>query len=371
MRLNKFIFFFVVLVSQIILAQNVNSQETKKIYYSSGTLRSECHINKDSVSNGSCKIFHENGKLMGEGFFDNGKWSGEWKFYNYDGMLDEIGSHKNGLREGKWYYFYLIDTDTIVVEQNYKKGCLEGESVRKKNNTIIEKITYIEGIKTESIMYSNRIYGSFYDGIELSQILNLDSMGTNGQGELIYILSIDSLIYSAHFDENTWKILNQSVSFLEVDTSLLTNYKSEKHTFYDKEGVPITQKNIFFNNKGQVVKICTYTLSTMLLEKGEKRLVENGSFYESAGALCTPPSEKEGRIEYFLNNGKCFLKYDVKVDEGGSDLLGISSPFELFYPNGHLNIKGQFCCSVFDLKKTGKWVYFDQNGKTIREENFN
>lgn len=352
MKLNNIKFEFFLIFFLVFIPQKMKAQKNQKVYYSNGNLQIEREINKDSVPNGKCSFYHENGNLMGHGLFNKGKWSGVWEFYNSDGTLDEIGNHENGLRNGKWYRWNFIDTDTIVYETNYKNGSLDGESIVKKNNIIIGKQIYNEGIITELINYSDSINSSLYY-----------------ESELIDILILDSIIYYSQFDKKTWEMINK-VNFFELDTLLYKNYKSEEHTFYDKLGIPVSQKTIFLNNKGQVVKMCSYSLLAEVIEKGEKRLVENGSYYLS-GALCVPPDIVKGKKEFFFDNGKCFLKYEVRLDEGGTDIIVISSPFELFYPNGNLYKTGQFtCCEAMDFNKIGIWIEYDINGKIISEENY-
>ena len=331
--------------------QNLNAQEIHRVYYSNGNLRSEFEITKDSIPNGECSIYHENGKLMGRGSFKNGKWFGAWEFFNSDGKIDETGNHQTGLRDGKWFnYQYTDEGELIITESIYKDGLLNGEINVKKGDTLIRKEIFNEGIIVESTVYSDRIYESLF-----------------GEVELIDILKFDSTIFQTYFDLNTWKLITQKS---DVESTLYMNFKTEDHTFYDKEGVPISGKRIYLNSLGQKIKIFTYDLSASVLEKSKKNLVENGSYYVS-GALCVPPTIVEGKKEFFFNNGKCFLKYEVRLDEGGSDIIVISSPFELFYPNGNLYKTGQFtCCEGPVFNKIGVWIEYDINGEIITEEKY-
>ncbi len=326
--------------------QNLNAQEIQKVYYSNGNLRSEFEITKDSIPNGECSIYHENGKLMGHGSFNNGKWFGVWEFYNSDGKIDDTGAHQNGLRDGKWFsYQYPDEGGVIITESNYKDGLLYGEMIVKNGEKLIRKDIFKEGIIVESTEYSDRIYESLFAEVELIDILNFDST-----------------ILQKYFDLNTWKLLTQRS---DDESTLYMDFKTEKHIFYDNEGVPTSGKTIYLNSFGQIIKIFSYDLSTSVLEKSKKNLVENGSFYTS-GALCTPPDAIKGKKEYFLNNGKLFLKYEVKLDDLGMGLIAISSPFDFFYPSGKLFKTGQFtCCDEPSPNKTGYWIEYDEKGKIL------
>ena len=332
---------------------NLNAQDINRIYNENGSLRIEFEINKDSIANGKCSIYNENGNLCGSGTYSNGKRYGEWEFYNSDGKIEEKGGHQNGLREGKWInYQYSDEGDLIVTESNYKGGFLDGEINVKKNNKLILKEIYHEGFKVELIKYSDQIYESVFSEVELNEILNFDSVK-----------------FKPYFDSITWKLINQIHTWDQND-SLYKYFKTEEYTFYNKEEIPISGKINYLNNVGQTIKTFNYELSTSIIEKSEKYLVQDGSFY-MGGILCTPPDLIKGKKEYFFNNSKLLLKYDVKIDEMGMGLIVISSPFQVFYPTGKLFKTGQFsCCEDPAPNKVGLWIKYNDKGKIISKENY-
>jgi antitoxin component YwqK of YwqJK toxin-antitoxin module len=68
-----------------------------RMYYYKGGIQSECGLNSRGNRDGSCKSWHENGKLREEENYVNGTTSGLAKYYDQEGTLDRItyyGDHQ-------------------------------------------------------------------------------------------------------------------------------------------------------------------------------------------------------------------------------------------------------------------------------------
>lgn len=46
--------------------------------------------------------YFENGKIMQEGFFKDGKLDGKWVAYNEDGSIKQVAYYQEGLKTGTW-----------------------------------------------------------------------------------------------------------------------------------------------------------------------------------------------------------------------------------------------------------------------------
>lgn len=114
--------------------------------------------------------YYDNGKIRYQGQFENGKEVGVFNyysmvdskypiiiktfsketniaqvaFYSVDGVLESKGEMQGENRSGKWL-FYLNDGTTLVSEEHYNNGILEGEA----------KTYYRNGKITESLHYKN------------------------------------------------------------------------------------------------------------------------------------------------------------------------------------------------------------------------
>lgn len=138
----------------------------EKMYYENGNLMYDKHFNNNKPS-GIWKFYYENGQLHAEGCFDKNDSTGsDWKFFKdngedffvdeYDSMavLDVTSDHrplsiayykddtemrfqfnenytintrgivKNGLKEGRWEFFYA--NGQKMLEANYSKGVENG-----------------------------------------------------------------------------------------------------------------------------------------------------------------------------------------------------------------------------------------------------
>ncbi|MCW2120988.1 toxin-antitoxin system YwqK family antitoxin [Flavobacterium sp. 7A] len=49
--------------------------------------------------------YHDNGKVMQEGFFKNGQLQGEWISYDLDGNKTATATYDKGQKVGKWFYW--------------------------------------------------------------------------------------------------------------------------------------------------------------------------------------------------------------------------------------------------------------------------
>jgi len=121
----------------------------------------------DTIKNGLCKSWHENGHLNSECEYKNGKLEGFYRLRNNNGILLSESNYKNDLLEGshkEWYnngklevkceykngvkeglYREWFNNGTLEVECEYKNGAIEG----------LYKRWYINGKLWEKCEYKN------------------------------------------------------------------------------------------------------------------------------------------------------------------------------------------------------------------------
>lgn len=64
------------------------------------------------------KYFHDNGKVMHEGNFVDGKSNGIWKSYNENGELIAEGSFKDGKKAGLWNFYKGNEVSSVTYDEN-------------------------------------------------------------------------------------------------------------------------------------------------------------------------------------------------------------------------------------------------------------
>lgn len=65
--------------------------------------------------------YYDNGTIMQEGYFKNGKPEGNWVAYDAAGNKKSIGEYTNGQKTGKWVFW----TDNALTEVDYKESKID------------------------------------------------------------------------------------------------------------------------------------------------------------------------------------------------------------------------------------------------------
>lgn len=178
-------------------------------------------FNSSGERHGVWKKNYENGKLRYTGTFHNGKEVGEFKFYSENnskyptivrrfqsdgnsevffftenGVPESTGFMQGKLRVGKWKYF-AKDGKTLISEENYKDGELDGEVITY----------YPDGKPTEIFPYENgKIHGLMKrysnEGVVLDEVTYKNGR-RNGLAK--YYNTNGQLLYSGMY-ENDLKV---------------------------------------------------------------------------------------------------------------------------------------------------------------------
>lgn len=65
--------------------------------------------------------YYANGQIQQEGFFKDGKLTGQWIAYDEQGNKKSIGEYTNGEKTGKWFFW----SDKSLSEVDYSKSKIE------------------------------------------------------------------------------------------------------------------------------------------------------------------------------------------------------------------------------------------------------
>lgn len=110
--------------------------KTKKLEYS------YYEENGRKIEHGTYTKWYENGKIMIQGTYQDGKREGTWREYFRNGVLKAEGSYVGGKREGAWIIYY--ESGNKHWEGNYLNGEKEGLWVEFANTREAKKFTEVE-----------------------------------------------------------------------------------------------------------------------------------------------------------------------------------------------------------------------------------
>ncbi|MBS1507326.1 MAG: hypothetical protein JSS79_11830 [Bacteroidetes bacterium] len=365
-------------------------------YYSNGVVKSTGSYDKGKAT-GEWLFYYENGGLKEKGIYKNNITVGEWRIYNTMGELDEIRTmnelgeydgdnsffyknkpssiyhyakekitsatffdsdgkvlskgentdgtfsvkglyitgepkaehnYVNGLREGAWKFFYR--NGQLHTSCQYKKGLLEGEYLEYyEDGTLSIKSYYVDG----------KLNG-YYTAYHSNGALKMGGWYQKG------------LRQQKWFDYfQNGKIETDAYYLNDQITGYIINYSEDEKLF----------SKIEYNIQGKIKKYIRYDqaenpnstetsngLITSILQKSK-----TDQTYYSANIGC---GEWNGETVLTLNNGKPFKR---SVFNSGYR----TGEYVIAFPDGTIEGIGHY----LEDKATGKWTWFQDNGKKSSE----
>lgn len=137
--------------------------------------------------------------------------NGEWKFYNENGKMIEIGNYLNDGKDGKWIYYY--DNGQLKKEQVWKKGKLmEVTTYFDENGKPLDRGTLKSGSGTVKEYEPD---GKFISTVEYSFGEELD---WNDWSKL------NTLAWRVYENEGDSDTLNQAITWVKRSIKLDKNY---------------------------------------------------------------------------------------------------------------------------------------------------
>lgn len=119
---------------------------SSRLYDRNGNLIGEGIVNIEGDRVGSWKYYYGNGIIKSEGEYLENRRTGLWKYYYENGSIEQKGDFLYGVPHGKWVWYYEVGT--VKREEDYRLGKEDGESVEyDEYGEIIAQGKYIEGLK--------------------------------------------------------------------------------------------------------------------------------------------------------------------------------------------------------------------------------
>lgn len=100
--------------------------------------------NDTKVEHGMFTKYYDNGQIMIQGTYRDGKKDGLWKEYLRNGVPKTEGTYKNGVREGLWIIYYPGGKKHF--EGMYRNGEKDGEWIEYAGDgSVFERVVYKDG----------------------------------------------------------------------------------------------------------------------------------------------------------------------------------------------------------------------------------
>lgn len=299
-----------------------------KQYDDSGKKLAEGNRDKKKID---VKMFYPNGNIKKQGLLENNKATGEWQFYDYNGVLTSKYSYMNGDYEGVGYEYY--GNQKIKNELNYKAGKAEG----------CYKEYYVNGNILETGMYVNDEKEGYWNEYTINNVLKSSNYYKNGKliGEQKYFSSKGILESIEYIDNNN---LKYKISYYDT----LGKYK---FSYYYSTGE--LQKFTKLQNGATRLK---YTINNNIINDSLFRFFPNGKV-EEVMIYKNGLRHGESRLYDVFGNLKEISNY-VNDKLEGENIK--------YYENGKI----KRACNFENGKINGIVKYFHENGKLQRESIF-
>jgi antitoxin component YwqK of YwqJK toxin-antitoxin module len=336
-------------------------------YYENGVVESKV-LYRDGEQDGEASFWSPEGKLTREGAFWQGMEHGEWKLYDDQGTVSARGRFAYGRQVGEWEYRYPNKERRMVCR--YVLGALDGESVSwHDNGTMSEKGSYQNGKKTGT--------WKTWDG--------------NGHPLCEYRYDGDK-----EFVLNCWAADERQT--VKDGNGEYVSYHPDGQV-HEKGPVKDGRRSgmwVAFHPNGKMSATSrwdgdTYMLLNTWSEKGEPQ-VENGS-----GAMVVTGDSGKTLIKGNYRNGLQDGEWSFFYPDNGAVMQVLryaggflEGPASGYYPSGTVEWQGSFKkneregewiwyhedgsvstrVSLVAGKKDGQQVFFNSQGKKVREETY-
>jgi hypothetical protein len=230
------------------------SVKTKqKVFYSTGEIKAEYSITKDSIRNGPFVNYFKNGKIKVKGSYSNNLLNGTFEVFDENGHLNQEGNYLDGQNHGKEINYYKGGRIENVA--NWNNGKLDGVLTFYSESGVETCAKYFTNGELDSGKVNDSL-GRFEKNIRPVEFVS--KLDTLKVGEAFYanislrgfskftngLISID-FIPMAEYD--AWK--NHQISVRAI-TGKFTNPYTLEFKFIkglDKPGPYIIEGDIFFN----------------------------------------------------------------------------------------------------------------------------
>ena len=372
--MNKYVIiaFLCLVISEVCSQEKVDPNGFNKFYYSDGTLSSEGSL-LDGKPEGYWKNYYESGILKSEGNRKEFELDSTWKFYNEEGILTQLITYKAGKRNGETRKYN--NEGFLVTATPFTDDLKQGTELSYFNNgSVREEIPFEKGHENGKAYEFNKkgdiiTIRTYQNGILTRQEnINRKSPGKEKNG-----------LWKEFYEDRTVKSQGR--------------FKNGERDGYWKE----------YSNKGLLLGVTKYKDGQLITDAEEISDLEVREQYypDSDGQLKFRGTYRKGQahgthiwysITGEIDSAKVY-RNNVLIAEGDLDKNGLRQGAweEFYYPTAELKAKGiyqngyRFKDWVYYFqngkieqkgpysakgKPNGKWHWYYETGKILREETF-
>ncbi|RTL60329.1 MAG: hypothetical protein EKK37_05690 [Sphingobacteriales bacterium] len=329
---------------------------------------------------GTWEFYYPAGNIKTKGSFDeNGKRTGTWNFYNFNGTadavenykdgeldgkginyfpngnIDNIGVYKNGKAAGEFKYFTYAGRKRITV--NFEDGKVDGLRMEYFPN---ENVHYAETYKADSL---DGTYKTYYQGGQLETELTYINGQAEGKTKTYYEtgeLATEGL-YEHSRRSGTWKRYHKNGKLKSIESYINGLLEGAYEEYYDngklftkyqnKKGK--TAGNIeYYDDDGKLFAVLTY----------ENDILKSAKYFDKAGKEIGSSDTKNKRLELTAYRPDGSKRMQAVYNNKGAQI----EDEIFFYANGSVNEKNSYA----DGQLNGPSVNYYLNGKKYVELNY-
>jgi len=337
-----------------ILPSFIFAQKTKKIVSetSDGSLKRVYNVQSKNpiIKHGSYIEYYNKNKTK-EGEYIDDKKDGEWLFYTPKKKLQIKAQYTNGVKTGKWVFFYL-NTDIVQSEIFYRNNKIDSTFTYYMSNQLkrAEK-HFSDGSGIETTYYED---GGIYEIIKIgngesSSLKQLFFQNGQLHREIIYYKSTPLTAITCFNNKGE-----------NIDGGSLENGTGELITYH----LPIDKSQ-------NQLKVKSYENYKDTLLNGISRYISEKGFTKERREYVQ--GEKKGLWEFFDETGaykyETYYSFSEDSSEPFSDFYIdyskqlISKPF--FPGNEYYRVEKTKKGKFKNNKRNGEWSYYSDNGSLI------
>ena len=322
-----------------------------KTYYTNGKIELSCEVLKGNIV-GEVTYLHRNGKLKAKGSYSQeGKRTGNWKWYHDNGILQSEGNYTNDNQSGLWKYYYK--TGTLKEESIFENGKLKGiNKSYDENGKLWDETVYKNG-KADSyknydrdgkIIAQEKTAGGKLKVVNFNQYRNKTSEGV--------------LVNSA--EEGIWKYYHANGN-LKYEVEYTKGKLNGILKFYFKNGKPKYELKYVDGQREGYYK-SFYLNGKVEVEGYYQNDEQHGpwKYYHSNGNLDVTEFYQEGALfgkaETYMPDGKIYTRSDYKYGFF-NNLNQFDTAGNIIYKTNLVNGTGAYELHTYKGKPTYKAQY--------------
>lgn len=327
----------------------------------------------DSLSEYYTSFSYESGNLSSHGILINGKPNGYWITFHENGNLKSEGNRIDFKLDSNWYFYN--DSGNLIKSIAYKNDLRNGLTVTYDSIFIISEEYFVDNVKdsltityypTKEKLVKSKV--NYEDGKENGMAYYFDT-----DGRVTSITEFNKGFIVSKEEINRY---NRRQKKQGLWKEFYPNWRVKIESTY-REGL-LNGYVKYYSPDGQLTKAELYVDGVLQVGNENSVNFEIIPTYNNQGVVIQETTynglgQKDGIERIYNDTGRIIsssiYKNDLLLSQGGIiDEKGRKQEvWKEFYPNKTIKSEGKF----LDNKKFEKWTYFYENGKAEQQGSYN